>query len=151
MSDLLFRDMVKDDFEQCARLYISVFNDPPWRGHWTIETACEMLLDMVLTPAFWGAVCVEEGQVLGCILGYIEIWHNGPRYFLKGMFISSGRQGERIGSQLDDYAKERLLSMGVKNIYLFTARDSEAERFYRFNGYIPGEGMILMHHSLDDD
>lgn len=134
-----------DDLKGFAELYVKVFNAEPWNDHWTVESAYGRLCDIAKSPHFVGVQYVQDGQVKGAIFGNCEHWYEGGmHYSLKEMFISNEIQGTGIGGMLLKELEKELSALNVHAIYLFTLKNSPADRFYKKYGFSDLDKMLLM-------
>jgi aminoglycoside 6'-N-acetyltransferase I len=133
-----------DHLLDCAKLYVEVFNAPPWNDKWTIETATNRLTDIFYTPNFEGVIYVEEGQIKGAIFGNYEQFYDGLHYNLREMFVSTELQGTGIGSKLLIEFENHLRDIGVTTLILFTGKGNQTCEFYLKNGFSEWTSMAIM-------
>jgi aminoglycoside 6'-N-acetyltransferase I len=132
------------DLPACAKLYVHSFNCEPWNDHWTYKTALGRLQDIYKAPRFYGIQYVETNCLLGAILGNIEVWYEDYHYQLKEMYVDPKVQRSGIGTGLLNRLKQGLLSRKVKGIYLHTSSAKWTEAFYKRNGFIRMNDMVMM-------
>lgn len=137
-----------DHLDAAARLYLSVFNAPPWNDQWTLETAHRRLADTLNTPEALGLIALE-GELMGFCIGYSEQWFDGKYFHLKELCVRTDRQRTGIGTHLLHHLEQMLHEMQIARLYLLTMRGSPAEEFYAKRGYSTNTNMILMSHDLD--
>ncbi|SET18106.1 Acetyltransferase (GNAT) domain-containing protein [Natronincola peptidivorans] len=145
---MMRREFIQTDLDQCISLFISVFNEAPWRDKWTDDTARRMLSDIINTPNFLGYVYLDGEEIIGFIFGHMEYWHDGNKFYLKEMCVKTNYQNKGIGGELINYLHDELKKKDISCIYLLTAKDSLAESFYKKNDYFREENMILMLKSI---
>lgn len=122
-----------DLLSAAARLFVSVFNAPPWSESWSEESARARLEDVVRTPGFVG-VALHDGQELcGFAVGHKEHWHTGKHFLLREMCVRTESQRQGIGAALLSALEARLV--GVEQVYLRTDRHGPAHRFDERCGY----------------
>jgi len=134
----------KEHLEECAKIYVSTFNGPPWHDQWTEEKAYDRLVEIYKTPGFTGFVAVEAGSIYGAVLGNVETWFEGNMYNLKEMFVKEYDKGKGIGSRLLKDLEEELGKDGVTSISLFTSKGDLTEKFDKKNGYKIDAEMVMM-------
>ena len=139
------REFTADTLDDCASLFVSVFNQAPWNDSWTLESARKRLSEVFSTPNSMGFVFYEY-KISGFILGHCEQGPDGKEFHLAEMCVRSDRQRQGIGSGLLAHLEEELNQMAINSIYLITARDGQAEAFYARNGYRVNSRMIVMVH-----
>jgi len=134
----------------CVRLFITVFNTPPWNENWGMETATQRLQDCYNTPGFYGLLVRDNEeplgfkQSLGFAIGFTEQWDQGKGFYLKEMCITPERQQCGIGTALMQRLQEDLKRQGIGKLYLHTAQGTVAQSFYEKQGFYPSEKMIMM-------
>lgn len=130
--------------KECADLFVSVFNNPPWDENWKIESALSRLEDFYNMPSSHSVVAIEEDRIIGFAIGYIERWQQGKTFYLQEICIDSTKQRSGIGTKIMDVLSQNLVSQGVNKIYLLTAPDSPASAFYEKCGFCTNSKRIMM-------
>ena len=100
------------------------------------------------TPLFYGVVS-DEGRISGFAMGFSEPWHEGFHFYLKEMCVHPDHQRQGRGTLLMKFLVEQLQVLGVKRIYLLTARDDLSEAFYSKIGFYVSPKMIMMAQRLE--
>ena len=139
-------DMVTlDKIEQCVTLYTSVFNAEPWNDGWKEEDAEERLIDILNNPHYWGVGLYDnEDELLGFLLGYSEKWLDARHFYINEMCVKTELQGKGIGSKLLSSLEEHCKNNHISRINLLTARQGQAEAFYKGNDFYESPKMIMM-------
>jgi ribosomal protein S18 acetylase RimI-like enzyme len=142
-----FRD---GDLDRCVELFVKVFSQEPWEDQWpSAERAQAYLSDIMGTPGFRGYVACEGRQILGMCFGHKVRWWSGDEYYLDELCVDSAVQRNGIGTQLVEYAKERLLKEGVQFIVLLTEKDTVASQFYAKQGFEASDKAAFMYNRID--
>lgn len=141
---MLIQPLIKDDLDSVTKLFVQSFNAPPWNDRWTYELAYKRLLDIIETNRFIGIVAIEEGEILGAILGHLEYWFEGNHYNLREIFVSSKAQGKGVGSKMLKTLEELLKEHDVTEQMLYTLNAPETIAFYEKNGYHKEQALICM-------
>lgn len=129
--------------EDCAALYVSVFNSAPWHDAWTAEQSTRRLKEVLLTLGALGLGAFREGRLVGFLLGYRETWFTGTHYYLKEMCVGTEVQRTGIGGELIKALADRLRREGVERMYLLTAQDGPGAAFYAKHGFYKSTKMGL--------
>jgi aminoglycoside 6'-N-acetyltransferase I len=79
--------------------------------------------------------------------GHIKRWWVRDEFYVDEMCVLSERQGQGIGQQIMQYAKQKLGELGVSELTLLTARDSAAESFYQKQGFVVLKKLVFMKYS----
>ena len=138
-----------DDLEEGARLYRTVFNEPPWNDDWTIETARTRLAQVIETPGYRGCSATLDENLVGLVMGNLEQWYTGNHFYLKEMCVHPFQQRCGIGTMLMEYLLEELQSEDVEQVYLLTMQESPARTFYEDNAFSLDEQMGVQSLQLE--
>ena len=130
--------------DECALLFVEVFNNKPWNESWTFETAKLLLSQILNTPGFIGLILQKQGIILGFVIGCCEQRDKSKNFYLKEICVCSNKQRQGIGTKLIQHLMYRLNEIGVNLIYLLTMKDEYAEEFYSKNGFQASQRMIMM-------
>ncbi|NMG06657.1 GNAT family N-acetyltransferase [Brasilonema sp. UFV-L1] len=136
--------------DECASLYVEVFNGEPWNEQWSFENARLRLFETLMTPGFVGFV-LRQDKLLGFVAGYCEQVQKGKGFYLKEICVRPDNQRQGVGTKLLDRLMDVLTAMEVTMVYLLTMKDGQAEAFYTQNGYQRSQRMILMSKRLSED
>lgn len=137
------RPIADGDLDDCASLFVEVFNAPPWNDSWTHETALTRLSDIAASPGSRGLAAVRGGRIDGFALGQIEQWHSGRHFYLREMCVRPDLQRQGIGASLLSELDVLLVTDGVESVYLIAA-PGPTESFYETNGYHRSQHVIVM-------
>mgnify|MGYP002733594359 CR=1 FL=1 len=139
-----------ENINECTKLYVDVFNGEPWNDGWKEADAKERLTELFNHQRFLGIGIYNNKELIGFSLGYIERWLHSSHFYLNEMCIKATFQGKGIGSILISALEEYCMKNNISDIYLLTARDGQAEAFYRKNGYSVNDKMIAMSKQLEN-
>jgi len=138
------RTFTLDHLDECASLWVSMFNIEPWNEHWSLETARNRLSETMNTPGFVG-FALFGNELLGFAMGYCEQWDAERIFYLKDLVVKTDRQRLGFGTKLIRHLERTLTEMNVKVFYLLA--EPTAGGFYAKNGY-RAEGLRYMRHRL---
>ncbi len=65
-------------------------------------------------------------------------------YNLKEMFVRKNHKGMGIGSRLMADLERELIKQGTTSMTLFTSHGDLTEKFYKKNGFVTDDEMIMM-------
>ncbi len=136
-----------DQLDAAARLYMAVFNSPPWHDQWTFDTARRRLADTLATPNALG-LAASDHELIGFVIGYGEHWFDGMHFYVSEMCVAPDRQRSGIGTRLLRQLEQALHALPVTRVYLLTMRGGPAEDFYVKNGFYVSPKMVLMSRRL---
>jgi aminoglycoside 6'-N-acetyltransferase I len=122
------RQAMRGDLEECARLFVEVFAEPPYEEQWQPEEAVSYL-DRFLSfdpENCW--VAVADDAVRGMLLGYHYPWRSRSEYYIREILVHPSWRGKGIGSGLIAQAVSRL--GGDAAISLVANEKTRAHEFY---------------------
>lgn len=134
----------QQNLDECAFLFIEVFNSKPWNESWTFETAKSLLSQIINTPGFTGLILRKQGEILGFVIGCCEQRDKDKIFYLKEICVISNKQRQGIGTKLIQHLMNKLKEAGVNSVYLLTMKDEYVAEFYLKNGFQVSPRMIMM-------
>lgn len=143
-EDLIFQPFTEDHLDAAAEIFVEAFAAEPWNELWSHESARRRLSDIVQSPGFvgWSAFC--KGEFIGFVLGRLEPSREEKHFYLQEMCVSTRFQRRGVGRCMLAHFEEALKEAGCSQIYLLTARESAAERFYAANGFRSAYRAVVM-------
>ena len=118
-----FVKLESSQYPLLAKKYVETYNAPPWNDRWTETLALEKISEMMDSRGAFGLVCYDDNDnFAGAILGNPEIYFDCKQFFIKDFFVPLSMQGKGIGSLLMAEFENRLKSMGIDKVYLFTSK-----------------------------
>ena len=138
-----------NQLSQCAQLFIDAFSVPPWNERWAPAAAVDRLTDAYRTPGAYSLVAIEEGTILGFLIGAVETWYKGYHYQVKELCVGVSYQRRGVGGALIEALQQGLSGKEVTTIYLQTMRHSVAETFYLQNGFTYLSDRIVVSKALN--
>ncbi len=146
-----FTRVNRDNLAECERVFVQVFNNPPWNESWEIETVVRRLQQIYQTPGFYGLLVGHNGETIGFAIGIIEQWDKSKHFYLKEMCVASAQQRRGVGAALMNALEENLRNEDVERLYLYTARDTFAQSFYEKQNFYVSAKMIMMTKRLNSE
>ena len=143
-AELVFSEIEDNDLLECAALFAESFKQPPWDEKWNIDDALERLSDFYHCPKTVAFKVLDNGYIVGFLIGNVEVWCEDNYFYLKEMCVSSTRQRAGVGRILMTHLEEVLLEKKIARAYLMTQRNSIPEQFYTSLGYMVNHEMIVM-------
>lgn len=103
-------------------------------------------MDISNTPGYVGLGYFDtENQLLGFLMGNIEIWDQGKIFYINEICIDASNQNKKIGSALLKDLKTILKKKNIKKIYLSTEKGhNKPQAFFSKNGYSTVEQRVTM-------
>ena len=149
-APLFVRSLKDADLPQATGLFIDAYREGQWGEMWTAHRA-KMRIDQIRgSPGSLALCCIEEGALIGVILGRREIRVEDDYFFVDELFVSPARQHRGIGSMLVQHLEHMLYMDSYKGVLLLTLREGSVAEFYSKVGYLIGPRMALFRKdSLD--
>lgn len=132
------------DLACCVRIMMAVYNNPLWQCRWAHDDAAAYLQDYADAARFIGYVAEDGQNVIGAILAHEKIWWNNSEVFIDEMFVLPEYQGQGIGTALLKTLEEYVRERGLAGFTLTTNRYAPAPQFYKKNGFVECEPIIMM-------
>lgn len=147
---VMVRDYQPSDLDKCVALYVRVFGAPPWEEQWDPADARAHLEQILLTPGSLGLVALDDGQIMGMLLGVEKRTSTGGAFIVDDVFVEGAKQRQRVGSELMNALKVRLRAQGVTTLGLFTSWTAPAAEFYRKQGFFEIPQLRFLRCDLDE-
>ena len=130
--------------DEISKLFVDVFNSPPWNDSWNFNQAKERLLDIMNTPKYIGMVEVKNNKIVGLIMGRGEQYFDGVHFQILEFCVDKSVQGQGIGSYMLKEFLQYLKCINIDKCFLLTCHGQKTEGFYSNNGFKTNLGMCLM-------
>ena len=127
--------LTPENIASFARLYQSVFNEPPWHDGWSEQAVLERLASFAQHPKFCGMGCLLDKTPVALALGWGERWVGGWHFHIKEMCVASKVQRQKVGTELLSAFERELSRQGYKRVFLETGESAPARMFYEKHGY----------------
>jgi ribosomal protein S18 acetylase RimI-like enzyme len=116
------------DLDDCAKLFVGVFAEPPYRERWGHDEALAYLRKFLSFDPRHCYVAVLDGEVIGALFGYRYPWRDRSEYYIQEIFVRRDRRGRGVGTDLMRHAVQRLGGDAV--VSLVANEKTKASRFY---------------------
>lgn len=137
--------MSVEHIQECADLFIDVFSREPWNEQYeSKEQVIRFIHNHMNNNYFVGYVLKEKDKIIALSLGMKKPWIQGMEYYIDQFCIQYDRQGEGIGSYFLKQIEERIQKDGMNAFMLQTEKGFPSEAFYKKNGFIECENMIVL-------
>ena len=140
----------KQYLDQCASLYVEVFNDEPWNDRWNASSPKKRLMPIAGQEDFRGLVSLEDGALTGMVFGSTGHWYDGKIFNIDEICVKKEFRGRGTGRALLGALEDRLRMDGVRLVYVLTARNNYSDRYYLANDFILNENIIVLTKRLGD-
>lgn len=135
------RKATTKDLKKVAEIFKAEFEKKPYNEKWSTKVALQKIKEYHKSGYIF--VLEIKKQIIGFIIAYDFIWHDGKRAFIDEIVVSSEYQGKGFGKKLMRYAEDFFKKKKVKNVELMAVKNSKASKIYSKLGY-KEEKFVLM-------
>ncbi len=145
---MTIKPITADDIEECARMYLRAYNQPPWNYNFTYEKAVKYLAEYFERKRFTGFVLMEGSQVAGALFGHAKTWWTNDLLYVDEFFISPDKQRLGYGKLLLDHTEKYARAQGYEVVALLTSKYMPAMKFYKSIDFIAAEHFVFLFKPL---
>ena len=132
-----------DDKEAIKVLFMGVFTREPWNDDWSDSKQLDLYIEDLCGQSCSLTYGLYDGnELIGLSMGYVKHWYTGTEYIINELCIKTDRQGGGAGTFFLTQIEETIKEMGLKQIFLLTARDVPAYNFYKKNSYVEVSNLV---------
>ncbi len=128
------KQFTTEHLDNAARLFVSVFNAPPWNHQWTPPKARARLAQALAIPDALGVV-LRPDEPLGFLLGYIEEWYDERQFHLIHICSEEGVLADHRMNRMLSGLEAMLRERDIHRLYLFTMWSQQSPRYYVAYGF----------------
>lgn len=142
----MIRKVKKDDYATIAKLLIKAFKNPPWNESWDCTRAyqrIEQLDDGKYTRCY---VYLVNNKIVGVICGKLVTYVSDLELMIEDFYIDPDCQRMGIGRKMMKLLEMELPE--VNNLTLLTGKNFYSVDFYKKNGFIRDDNIVLMRKKL---
>ena len=96
----MIRPIANEDLEDCARLFVEVFAEPPYRESWSASRALAYLDRFYRFDPDHCLLALDGEDVIGALFGYCYPWRDRVNYYIQEFFVRAGRRRSGHGRRL---------------------------------------------------
>jgi ribosomal protein S18 acetylase RimI-like enzyme len=134
LPQIAIEKMTDADIDSYCQLFQSVFSHHPWNEEWTIVKINANVKKLMCKNGFFGMVAKNASGNIGYLTGFrLKLFPSV--FYIDQLFIDTNYHGKKIGTRLLSETTSQLKSLGVCKLLLLTKPNSDAQEFYRNNGY----------------
>lgn len=142
------REIAEADLARISRLYVSVFNNPPWNEDWEYDWAYDRLNWIYRSWGFVGLVNLEKNKINGAILGRFVPFKGKKGFEIVEFLVDTNCQDRDIGTKLLMQLESNLEQNDYDFVLLLTAKNTTVESFYLNRNYRRDDRLTLLRHEL---
>ena len=130
--------------DRYGEIYAKAFSGEPWNDPWKTEDAVIHVKELLEMKQSYGLEYVEEGQVVGFLLGSSMLFHYGRTFEINDLAVDPACQGKGIAKALLNRCLKDMKEQGIVGVHLITANEGFLPEFYERHGFSREQEVILM-------
>lgn len=136
--------------ERYGEIYAEAFSGEPWNDPWDPADAVIHVGELLESKQAYGMEYVEDGKVVGFILGTSMLFHYGRTFEINDLVVDPAYQRRGIAKQLLERCLADMKARGIAGVHLITAGAGVLPAFYEKYGFKKENEVILMGLEMDD-
>lgn len=141
------RPVTDADIAPLAAAMGLAYAQPPWNERWNTQRAERRIKAILQNYSAFGMAAVEEGSIIGGVLGYIDPYAEEDFFFVSELFVLPQHQRRGVGRTLLAALENSLCEKGIAVMQLISV--SENEPFYSRSG-LSRDSVSVLYKRLGD-
>ncbi|WP_031550520.1 GNAT family N-acetyltransferase [Oribacterium sp. FC2011] len=133
-----------ENLERYGEIYAAAFSGEPWNDPWNVEDAIIHVRELLESKQSYGLECIEDGKVVGFILGTSMLFHYGRTFEINDLAVDPAYQRRGIAKLLMEKCLADIKNQGMVGVHLITAGEGVLPEFYERYGFKKENEVILM-------
>ena len=133
-----------ENLERYGEIYAAAFSGEPWNDPWNVEDAIIHVRELLESKQSYGLECIEDGKVVGFILGTSMLFHYGRTFEINDLAVDPAYQRRGIAKLLMEKCLADIKAQGMVGVHLITAVEGVLPEFYERYGFKKENEVILM-------
>lgn len=133
-----------ENLERYGEIYAAAFSGEPWNDPWNVENAIIHVRELLESKQSYGLECIEDGKVVGFILGTSMLFHYGRTFEINDLAVDPAYQRRGIAKLLMEKCLADIKNQGMVGVHLITAGEGVLPEFYERYGFKKENEVILM-------
>ncbi len=130
--------------ERYGEIYANAFSGEPWNDPWDPADAVIHVKELLESKQSYGMEYVEDGKVVGFILGTSMLFHYGRTFEINDLAVDPTYQRKGIAKKLLERCLADMKARGIVGVHLITAGEGILPAFYEKYGFKKENEVILM-------
>lgn len=136
--------------ERYGEIYAKAFSGEPWNDPWDPADAVIHVRELLESKQSYGMEYVEDGRVVGFILGTSMLFHYGRTFEINDLAVDPAYQRRGIAKMLLERCLADMKARGIVGVHLITAGEGILPAFYEKYGFKKENEVILMGLEMDE-
>ena len=136
--------------ERYGEIYAKAFSGEPWNDPWAPADAVIHVRELLESKQSYGMEYVEDGRVVGFILGTSMLFHYGRTFEINDLAVDPAYQRRGIAKMLLERCLADMKARGIVGVHLITAGEGILPAFYEKYGFKKENEVILMGLEVDE-
>lgn len=136
--------------ERYGEIYAKAFSGEPWNDPWAPADAVIHVRELLESKQSYGMEYVEDGKVVGFILGTSMLFHYGRTFEINDLAVDPAYQRRGIAKMLLERCLADMKARGIVGVHLITAGEGILPAFYEKYGFKKENEVILMGLEVDE-
>ena len=133
-----------ENLERYGEIYAAAFSGEPWNDPWNVEDAIIHVRELLESKQSYGLECIEDGKVVGFILGTSMLFHYGRTFEINDLAVDPAYQRRGVAKLLMESCLADIKAQGMVGVHLITAGEGVLPEFYERYGFKKEKEVILM-------
>ena len=133
-----------ENLERYGEIYAAAFSGEPWNDPWNVEDAIIHVRELLESKQSYGLECIEDGKVVGFILGTSMLFHYGRTFEINDLAVDPAYQRRGIAKLLMEKCLADIKNQGMVGVHLITTGEGVLPEFYERYGFKKENEVILM-------
>lgn len=114
----------QNDIEEIAGVMGQAYSEEPWNEAWVQEKAVRRVQSILCGFEALGLVAVEDGEIIGGLLGFVDPYADYDMFFVSEIFVASKWKRKGVGRKLLSALEEQLKVKDIHTIELISINDN---------------------------